>query len=252
MLAVLSRRFPSLAHGPAIRALFEQPPDRRTDCRRVRLSGRTVQPRVRASIRLGVAAEAGGGTGVARDARRDGRGRRHWNLWRGVFVARFLAFLPLATYPCGPASTAIRRSRCGWPADYPDEALRAALTEAARRWYSADVDCQAWEPGGDEFLSPALIEAECMRAVLPAAEFGAWFAAFLPRLGQALPASLFTAGYRQRPQRRKIAHLDGLNLSRAWWLAGAGRVHAGPGGGAAGGAGAPRCQPAACQRHVYG
>ena len=104
--------------------------------------------------------------------------------------------------------------------DYPDEPLRALLTDAARRWYSGDADCQAWEPGGDEFLSPALIEAECMRAALPEAEFRRWFAAFLPRLGQSLPATLFTPATVSDRSDGKIAHLDGLNLSRAWcWRA---------------------------------
>ncbi len=104
--------------------------------------------------------------------------------------------------------------------DYQDNTLRAALTDAARRWYSGDTDCQAWEPGGDEFLSPALIEAECMRAVLPEAEFRPWFDAFLPRLGQSLPATLFTPATVSDRSDGKIAHLDGLNLSRAWcWRA---------------------------------
>ena len=85
---------------------------------------------------------------------------------------------------------------------------------------SDDADCQAWEPGGDEFLSPALIEAECMRAALPAPEFRHWFEAFLPRLGQSLPVTLFTPASVSDRSDGKIAHLDGLNLSRAWcWRA---------------------------------
>ena len=84
--------------------------------------------------------------------------------------------------------------------------MRALLIDAARRWYAGDADCQAWEPGGDEFLSPALIEAECMRAALPAPEFRHWFEAFLPRLGaiaardfiHAPPASATAATERSR------------------------------------------------------
>lgn len=107
--------------------------------------------------------------------------------------------------------------------DYPDAALSPLLKETVRRWYGGDADCQAWEPGGDEFLSPALIEAECMRAALPEAEFRAWFADFLPRVGQGLPATLFTPATVSDRGDGKIAHLDGLNLSRAWcWRALAG------------------------------
>ena len=83
-----------------------------------------------------------------------------------------------------------------------------------------DADCQAWEPSGDEFLSPALVEAACMRATLPETEFRAWFGKFLPRLDQAQPATLFLPATVSDRADGKIAHLDGVNLSRAWcWRA---------------------------------
>ena len=57
------------------------------------------------------------------------------------------------------------------------ERFDAPLADAIRVWaiekYSGDRDCQAWEPGGDEFLSPALIEALCMARALPRDEFPA-------------------------------------------------------------------------------
>ena len=102
-----------------------------------------------------------------------------------------MAFLPLATYPIRAGVHSNTAFAVRLALDFKDEALHALLTDTARRWYSADTDCPAWEPGGDEFLSPALIEAECMRAALPDPEFRAWFAGFLPRLGQRLPATLF-------------------------------------------------------------
>jgi hypothetical protein len=82
-------------------------------------------------------------------------------------------------------------------------------------WFGADRDCQAWEPGGDEFLSPALIEALCMARTHPA-EFAAWFAHFLPGIDQRQPAALFEPATVSDRTDGKIAHLDGLNLSRAW------------------------------------
>jgi len=100
------------------------------------------------------------------------------------------------------------------------EAFDASLAKAIRLWtvekYSNDRNCQAWEPGGDEFLSPALIEALCMARVLGADGFAPWFAAFLPRLYDLQPATLFTPATVSDRSDGKIAHLDGLNLSRAW------------------------------------
>jgi hypothetical protein len=137
-----------------------------------------------------------------------------------MFAARFTTFLPLATYPVRAGVHSNTAFAVRLALDYQDATLRGLLTDAARRWYGDDIDCQAWEPGGDEFLSPALIEAECMRAALPEHEFRPWFAAFLPRLAQRLPATLFTPATVSDRSDGKIAHLDGLNLSRAWcWRA---------------------------------
>lgn len=96
-----------------------------------------------------------------------------------------------------------------------DATLKHAIRDRARHWFGADRDCQAWEPGGDEFLSPALIEALCMARTEPAL-FAAWFDKFLPRIAQREPASLFTPAIVSDRSDGKIAHLDGLNLSRAW------------------------------------
>ncbi len=99
---------------------------------------------------------------------------------------------------------------------HADAGLLAALSDAATRWYAGDAACQAWEPGGDEFLSPALIEAEAMRRLLPVPAFAAWFDAFLPDLAAGRPACLFTPALVSDRSDGKIVHLDGLNLSRAW------------------------------------
>ena len=82
--------------------------------------------------------------------------------------------------------------------------------------FAGDRDCQAWEPGGDEFLSSALIEALLMSRILQPEQFATWFAAFLPRLHNLEPATLFTPATVSDRSDGKIAHLDGLNLSRAW------------------------------------
>ena len=74
----------------------------------------------------------------------------------------------------------------------------------------------AWEPSGDDFLSPTLIEAACMKRVLGANAFPKWIDDLLPRLAEHEPAALFLPATVSDRADGKIAHLDGLNLSRAW------------------------------------
>ena len=131
-----------------------------------------------------------------------------------IVVARFAAFLPIATYPVRAGTHGNTAFALRLAADYPDAGLQALLRETAWRWYGADEGCTAWgEPSGDDFLSPALIEAECMRRLHPAA-FAGWFAQFMPTLPAVLQVPVRTSDRTDG----KIAHLDGLNLSRAWCL----------------------------------
>ncbi len=155
----------------------------------------------------------------------------HGRRWRAAlapladaFVARFRAFLPKATYPVRVGTHFNTAFALVLALDYAgsagDGAFGDLLREQANAWYGADADCQAWEPGGDDFLSSALIEAECMRRAMPAAGFEAWLRRFLPRIAQREPATLFRPAHVSDRTDGKIAHLDGLNLSRAWcWRA---------------------------------
>jgi Protein of unknown function (DUF2891) len=137
-----------------------------------------------------------------------------------AFVERFETFLPKATYPLRVGTHFSTAFALALALDFARRTSRdtfaALLVETAKRWYLDDRDCQAWEPSGDEFLSPSLIEAELMRRVLPPAEFDAWFTRFLPNLAAGEPATLFVAATVTDRTDGKIAHLDGLNLSRAW------------------------------------
>jgi hypothetical protein len=148
-------------------------------------------------------------------------------LWRKTlqplsdfFAASFAEFLPKATYPTRVGTHFNSAFAMTLALEYAEvvgnDPLRALLTSTATAWYSSDVDCQAWEPGGDDFLSPALMEAECMRRVLSAKDFDSWLDAFLPRLAVGEPRTLFEAARVSDRSDGKIAHLDGLNLSRAW------------------------------------
>lgn len=136
-----------------------------------------------------------------------------------IFAERFKAFLPLADYPVRVGThynTAFALRLTLDYADVFDPELAAACRAAAARWHAEDRDCQAWEPSQDEFLSPTLMEAALMRRALPPADFAAWFRAFLPRLGEGQPATLLSPARVSDRTDGKIAHLDGLNLSRAW------------------------------------
>jgi hypothetical protein len=84
-----------------------------------------------------------------------------------------------------------------------------------RDFYLADRSCPLhYEPSGQDFLSPCLAEADAVRRVLNPAEFGRWFDSFLPE-GIPLKPEKVTD-----PSDGQLAHLDGLNLSRAWMLDG--------------------------------
>jgi len=133
---------------------------------------------------------------------------------------RFRAFLPLADYPVRAGVHSNSAFALALAHDYAqvlgDDGLTALIKSKAEGWYGADADCQAWEPSGDDFLSPALVEAELMRRVLGRDVFRAWFAGFLPAARERGPATLFSPARVSDRSDGKIAHLDGLNLSRAW------------------------------------
>ena len=136
-------------------------------------------------------------------------------------VQRFRDFLPLATYPVRVGTHYNTAFALRLAADYADTAgdgiFFELLRATAQRWYGADTACPAWgEPSGDDFLSPALIEAECMRRLLPATDFARWFGGFLPDIATGEPRTLFAPASVSDRSDGKIAHLDGLNISRAW------------------------------------
>jgi hypothetical protein len=137
-----------------------------------------------------------------------------------AFKQRLESFLPIADYPVRAGThynTAFALVLAYEFAEMTgDQAFFDLLQSRALVWYGQDADCQTWEPSGDDFLSPALIEAEAMRRLLPRERFDLWFPRFLPNLAQKQPATLFTPARVSDRTDGKIAHLDGLNLSRAW------------------------------------
>ncbi len=108
-----------------------------------------------------------------------------------------------------------------WSVTAGDVAMKSLIDERSRAYYLGDTDCPLrYEPSGEDFLSPCLAEADLMRRVMSPTEFSNWLSRFLPQIpkgarGDWLPPGIVTD--RADP---KLAHLDGLNLSRAWMLLG--------------------------------
>jgi hypothetical protein len=97
--------------------------------------------------------------------------------------------------------------------------LKTLVAERALTYFGGDREVPAsWEPGGDDFFSPSLVEADLMRRVLGAEDFAHWLEAFLPGLAEGRPANLLTPADVNDRTDPKIVHLDGLNLSRAWCM----------------------------------
>jgi hypothetical protein len=100
-------------------------------------------------------------------------------------------------------------------------ALETLVTDKAVTFYGNDTACPlAYEPSGEDFLSPCLEEADLMRRILPPKPFAAWLDGFLPELPTTAAGDWLTPGIVTDPTDGKLAHLHGLNLSRAWALEG--------------------------------
>jgi len=136
-------------------------------------------------------------------------------------VGKYLDFFPRQNYPVRVGTHFNTAFGLAFAHDYaarlgPPE-LRELVRERALTYFFPDRDCPAaWEPGGDDFLSPCLTEADLMRRVLPPEEFARWFADFLPGLEEGEPAGLLSPARVTDRTDPKLVHLDGLNLSRAW------------------------------------
>lgn len=141
-----------------------------------------------------------------------------------AITALNLEWLPNATYPVRVgmhANSAFGLARSVLWARYlakqGDDRLLQAITETAIRWYGEDQDYPAhYEPGGSDFLSPALTEVELMELVLDRDIFLNWLDGFLPGLSEGYPKSLFEPVHVSDATDGQTAHLHGLNLYRAF------------------------------------
>ncbi|WP_037576276.1 DUF2891 domain-containing protein [Phaeacidiphilus oryzae] len=126
-----------------------------------------------------------------------------------------LDWLPKAAYPVRHGVHANSAFALGLVLDSAEAAGHPELLRPVRRrlldWFREDHDAPVhWEPSGQDFLSPALTEADAMRRVLPAGEFAEWLRGFLPSFGPLLTPPRITD-----PSDPQIGHLIGLCLTRA-------------------------------------
>jgi hypothetical protein len=137
-----------------------------------------------------------------------------------AFAERFRQFLPKAAYPIRTGVHSSTSFALEMAYDYAeaigDNALAAQFTERLLAWHMGDRDAKAWEPSLDDFLSPTLVTAAVMRRTMTPDAFRVWLDAYLPEVAEQRPAALFTPATVTDRTDGKIAHLDGLNLSRAW------------------------------------
>ena len=156
----------------------------------------------------------------------DEDGRRwsqHLQPLADAFVEKYLAFLPKQNYPIRTGVHPNTAFGLAFALDYARAAgnkkLESLIIERAQTYYGHDVNYPAaWEPGGEDFFSPALMEADLMRRVLPKTEFAAWLRRFLPGLARHEPKALLEPAVVTDRSDPKLVHLDGLNLSRAWCM----------------------------------
>jgi hypothetical protein len=228
LLARVLRRHPQLESAGAIAGVFDR-----------HLSREAIAAEVAYLARTGTQSfeRTYGWAWLLKLAEELGRGDSEaFRRWQGnlapladAFVARYLGYLPKASHPLRTGLHQNSAFGLAFALDYGRArgatALVALCEAKARDWFGNDRDYPArWEPSGADFLSPALMEADTMRRVLPRDEFAAWLDAFLPGLADCAPATLFRPAVPTDRSDPQIVHLDGLNLSRAMCFAGVARA----------------------------
>jgi hypothetical protein len=139
-------------------------------------------------------------------------------------VARLEAWLPKLAYPIREGEHPQTAFAFGLILDYArasNPPLAATVERKVREFHLEDRGCPIhYEPSGQDFVSPCLGEADLMRRILPPEEFATWLTGFLPGIPRTDSAGWLPIGVVTDRTDGKLAHLDGLNLSRAWMLEG--------------------------------
>ena len=140
-----------------------------------------------------------------------------------IIVQRYFDFLPRQSYPITTGVHPNTAFGLSFGFDYAvttgNDSLASLIEKRSIQYYAEDENCPGeWEPGGEDFFSPCLLEAELMSKILPSEIFESWFAKFLPSLDQGKYEVLLHPAIVSDRADPKIVHLDGLNLSRAWCM----------------------------------
>jgi hypothetical protein len=140
-------------------------------------------------------------------------------------AGRLRNWLPKLTWPIRSGEHSQTAFAFGLVLDWArvagDRETEALVASRSRDFYGADRGCPlAYEPSGEDFLSPCLAEADLMRRILEPEEYARWLEGFLPGLPRDGRGGWLEPGVVTDPTDPKLAHLDGLNLSRAWMLGG--------------------------------
>lgn len=142
-----------------------------------------------------------------------------------AIVAEIRDWLPKLSYPIRLGTHNQTAFAFGLMLDYArgvgNEDLAAELEAKTLSFHREDVNCPlAYEPSGEDFLSPCLMEADLMRRVMTQEEFAEWLGAFLPQIPTDASGDWLSPGVVLDASDGKLVHLDGVNLSRAWALEG--------------------------------
>lgn len=157
----------------------------------------------------------------------DDAGARRWAAalqpLADLIVRRYHEFLPRQHYPIRTGVHPNTAFGLAFALDYADVTgdhdLARLIRRRSREYYLQDMSAPAaWEPSGNDFFSPCLMEADLMRRVLPLGEFASWLDRFLPNLRAGKPSSLLQPAVVTDRTDGQLVHLDGLNLSRAWCM----------------------------------
>ncbi|MEM1022959.1 MAG: DUF2891 domain-containing protein [Myxococcota bacterium] len=142
-----------------------------------------------------------------------------------AIVGNLMTWLENLAYPIRLGTHNQSAFAFGLMLDYADtvgrKELRARLVEKSRVFHAKDRNCPLhYEPSGEDFLSPCLMEADLMRRVFGADSYGRWLDGFLPHVPRDGDSNWLEPGVVLDPSDGKLVHLDGLNISRAWALEG--------------------------------
>lgn len=140
-----------------------------------------------------------------------------------VVVERLSTWLPKLSHPVRIGEHDQTAFALGLMFDYArvsgNDALGKLAADSAKKFFLADKHCPlAYEPSGEDFLSPCLGEADVMRRMLSPNDFAKWLTDFLPQIPTGPVADWLPVAVSPDPSDPKLAHLDGLNLSRAGML----------------------------------